>query len=258
MSHTNAYPDSEIPLPRLRSISQLWTCAAALGCVGVAALAVDMPLANWIRAGNCPGPIEILCNLSEVFCHGLGVVMLVVTIAVLDPWHRYAIPRILAASLGSGLIANMLKLLVGRFRPLHHDLHGGGLETFTSWLPLVGNGSWEQSFPSSHTATAAGLAIVLVYFYPRGRWLFPALAACAGFQRVTDQYHFLSDVFWGAAVGCIFAPLCVYGSRLSRAFDRLEERILARTAAGATSRAARRRPDTGPLTPTLPDASRAA
>ncbi len=96
------------------------------------------------------------------------------------------------------------------------------------WFPLLGNGSSEQSFPSSHTATAAGLAIVLAYFYPRGRWFFPALAALAGFQRVTEQSHFLSDVFWGAAVGCIFAPLCVYGSRIARRFDVLEARLLVR------------------------------
>ena len=54
-------------------------------------------------------------------------------------------------------------------------------------------------------------------------------AALAGAQRVLDNAHFLSDVFWGAAVGCIFAPLCVYGSRLSRVFDRAR-RTVARSA----------------------------
>ena len=38
----------------------------------------------------------------------------------------------------------------------------------------------------------------------------PACSACSA------EAHFASDVFWGAAVGCIFAPLCVYGSRTLR------------------------------------------
>ena len=229
MSMPNTYADPEIPLPRLRTISQLWTCAAVLAGIGVAALAIDAPLARWINTGHCPGFIIKLAALSEVFGHGMGVLLIVVTIAVLDPWHRYAIPRIAAAALGSGLAANVLKLFLGRARPQHFDLNLGGLDSFTDWLPMLGNHSWEQSFPSSHTATAAGLAIVLACYYPRGRWMFPVFAALAGFERVGEQFHYLSDVFWGAAVGCVFAPLCIYGSRLAKFFDRLEERLLPST-----------------------------
>lgn len=224
------YRDAEIPLPRLRTISQLWTCAAALAGVGVAMLALDVPLAAWISHGSAPGILNKLGGLAEIFGHGLGVVIIVVLIAVLDPWHRYGIPRIMAAALGSGLTANILKLLVSRIRPNHVDFNvvDRGIDTFGAWFPLAGNASWEQGFPSSHMATAAGLAIVLAAFYPRGRWLFPGCAALAGMQRVLHESHFTSDVLWGAAVGCIFAPLCVYGSRLSIAFDRLEDFLLAR------------------------------
>ena len=180
MPTTNRYADGEIPLPRLRTISQLWTCAAVLGGLGVAALALDAPLARWVQGGNCPGFVAKVADLAEVFGHGLGIGLLVVVIAVLDPWHRYAIPRILAAALGSGIAANVFKLFLGRTRPLHFDLDGRGLESFTDWLPMLGNHSWNQSFPSSHTAVAAGLAVVLAAFYPRGRWLFPGLAILAG------------------------------------------------------------------------------
>ena len=40
MTVSCAQADAEIPLPRLRTISQLWTCAAVLAAMGVAALAV--------------------------------------------------------------------------------------------------------------------------------------------------------------------------------------------------------------------------
>lgn len=237
------YADQEIPLPRLRTISQLWTLAAVLAGLGVAALALDVPLAAWIRGGNAPDIVEKVCGLAEVFGHGLGVVLIVVVIAVLDPWHRYGIPRILAAALGAGLSADVVKLFVARVRPSHCDFAvvDRGIATFDQWFPLASNPSWLQGFPSSHMATAAGLAIVLACFYPRGRWLFPALAALAGCQRVLHQAHFASDVFWGAAVGCIFAPLCVYGSRLSGAFDRLEAQLIARGEALARRRTTRHR-----------------
>ncbi len=235
--HRELYSDADIPLPRLRTISHLWTCAAVLAAAGVASLAIDTPLAAWVQSGRCPAVVQKLCGLAEIFGHGLGVLAIVVVIAVLDPWHRYAVPRIVAAGLGSGLAANIVKLLVARVRPHHFDLNGRGLESFGDWFPLASNPSWEQSFPSSHTATAAGLAIVLACYYPRGRWLFPAIAVLAGGQRLLEQSHFLSDVFWGAAVGCIFAPLCVYGSRLSKLFDRLEERLLVSSGVRARAKA---------------------
>jgi membrane-associated phospholipid phosphatase len=164
--------------------------------------------------------------LSEAFAHGVGVLLILVVIAVLDPVHRYAVPRVAAAALGSGLLANVFKLLLARTRPRHYDLSADALDSFAGWFPLLGNSSWEQGFPSSHAAVAAGLAIALACLYPRGRWLFPALAALAGLQRVLVGAHFLSDVFWGSAVGCMFAPLCIYGGRLAQALDRLEDWLL--------------------------------
>lgn len=224
-----------VPLPRLRSVWQLWTTAAVLGAAGVASLAVDLPVARWVQRGACPDWLEKLATLGETFGHGLGIVLIVLIIAVLDPGHRAAIPRILAASLGAGLAANVLKLLVARVRPHHFDLGGDALDSFAGWLPVLSNASWQQGFPSSHMATAAGLAIVLSSFYPRGRWLFPGLAALAGMQRVLELAHFPSDVLWGAAVGCIFAPLCVYGGSISQAFDALERGLLARQSAELTT-----------------------
>ncbi len=196
----------------------------------MACLALDVPLARFVADDNSPGFLRKICGFAELFGHGLGVLSICVVIAVLDPWHRYALPRIAVTSLGAGLLANVFKLLIARDRPRSVDftLIHRGLETFGDWLPLASNASGGQGFPSSHTASAAALAIVLAAFYPRGRWLFPACAALAGLQRILSDAHFASDVLWGAALGCIFAPLCVYGSGLSGLFDKLEEQALAR------------------------------
>ena len=224
---------SDVPPPGLRTITSLWTLAAVLCGLGVGALFVDVPLAQWAARDACPSFVEKLCALSETFAHGAGILLIVATIGVLDPPHRRTIPRILTASLGSVLVANVFKPILARTRPRHFDLQGEALDSFAGWFPMLGNTSWEQGFPSSHMATAAGLAIVLACLYPRGRWLFPALAALAGMQRVLAEAHFLSDILWGAAVGCVFAPLCVYGSRIAETFDRLELRLGPNAAADA-------------------------
>jgi membrane-associated phospholipid phosphatase len=234
----------EVPLPRLRTITQLWRLAAVLAGLGVAALAVDLPLARFVANGDVPSFLEKLCGLSETFAHGVGILMIAAFIAVLDPAHRVAIPRIATAALGSGLLANVFKLLVARTRPHHFDLQSDALDSFAGWFPMLGNSSWQQGFPSSHAAAAAGLAIALACLYPRGRGMFPIVAALAAMQRVLAEAHFLSDVLWGLSIGCIFAPLCIYGGKLSKAFDDLEQRLASRgagvfTSPGATPAAVR-------------------
>lgn len=58
-----------------------------------------------------------------------------------------------------------------------------------------------SSFPSSHAANAAALALVLGM---RWRWLAPPLwllAATVAFSRMYLNRHFLSDVLFGMAIG---------------------------------------------------------
>ena len=200
-----------------------WLLPALLALAGVLALMIDLPLARWVAAGHCPDELRKICGLAEVFGHGFGVAAIVLTIYVLDPVHRRMLPRVLAASLGSGIVANCFKLLVARTRPHRFELTDQVGQTFVDWLPLWRAGSANQGFPSSHTAVAVGLAIALVALYPRGRRLFPALAVLAALQRIVVNYHFLSDVFWGAAVGALFGGLCIGQSVIAKRFDRIEQ-----------------------------------
>ncbi|MFM7292258.1 MAG: phosphatase PAP2 family protein, partial [Planctomycetia bacterium] len=52
-----------------------------------------------------------------------------------------------------------------------------------------------------------GLAAALTWKYPRGTWLFVALAAAAAAQRVASSAHYPSDVLFGAAVGLVGAAV---------------------------------------------------
>lgn len=169
-------------------------------------LSADLPLARWAAGRDYPRAVRELMSISEAFGHGIGVTLIVITIYVLDRARRRRLPRLIAAVLSSGLGANLVKLLIGRDRPSAADLsQTDAIGTFAGWLPLAHNGSLHQSFPSAHTATAVGLALMLSALYPRGRWLFAALAVSVGAQRVLGSAHFLSDVMTGAAVGWFLA-----------------------------------------------------
>ena len=64
-----------------------------------------------------------------------------------------------------------------------------------------------SSFPSSHAANAAAIALVLGM---RWRWLAPPLwllAATVAFSRVYLNRHFLSDVLFGMAIGVVLGWL---------------------------------------------------
>jgi hypothetical protein len=204
--------------------SKIWL-PLILAILGWAALWVDLPVARWCLRHECPDPLDKWLKLCEAFAHGFGVATILITVATLDPLRRRCVPRLVAASFGAGLFANLFKLALARVRPHSFSFAGGVADTFSQWFPLAGAGSDLQGFPSAHTATAVGLALALAWQYPRGRWLFLALAISASAQRVISGDHFVSDAVWGAALGAFCAAGFLDGGLLSPWFDRLERWI---------------------------------
>lgn len=202
-----------------------WVIAAGLILGAVLALGVDLPLAQWLRHDPSPLPKDLvrLTTWSEAFAHAIGVGFFALAVFVLDPPSRFALPRLLTAAWGSGLVADLVKLSIQRIRPREFDYVGGVFDTFGP-LWNVGHGSGHQSFPSAHSASAVGLAVALTWLYPRGCWLFAVLAGLACGQRLASDSHFLSDVLAGAAIGYLFASACIGQGWLGRRFDRLEAR----------------------------------
>ncbi|MGP1273648.1 MAG: phosphatase PAP2 family protein [Phycisphaerales bacterium] len=108
--------------------------------------------------------------------------------------------RLVVAAAGAGLIAELLKLLVARERPMI----AGGLEYqghVYHWPlvePLLGQGN--LGFPSSHAAVAFGAAIALARLVP-GTWpVMVFLALGCAWTRLLMGAHFLTDVVAGAAI----------------------------------------------------------
>jgi len=192
---------------RLFGVPLLLLAAAAVS------LSIDVSVAKYFKHGRYPKEIAELFENAEPFGHGLGACAVIAAVVLLDPEKRSRIGWLVGGSLGAGALASAGKLLVARSRPRAFDLLNGDVwDTFGGWLPsqrITGL----QSFPSSHTVTAVGLAIVLAAWYPRGRWLFATLAVLVGMHRLQCLAHFPSDVFAGAALGWLVGSCCVLGDR---------------------------------------------
>lgn len=107
----------------------------------------------------------------------------------------------LAASLfASGLITPVLKLAIGRSRPVQDE----GTHRFR---PFAGN----ASFPSGHTTQAFAVASVVAAHY-EPLWIKATaygVASLVGYARIYHNAHFASDVLAGAAIGSLMGTSLV-------------------------------------------------
>jgi membrane-associated phospholipid phosphatase len=204
--------ETRLPQPNIDTVPQrrpAFFIPAGLLIAVLVSLAIDLPVAAYFKRGDSPRLFAEFLENVEPFGHGFGAALVVITVLVLDPPRRRQIPVLLAGSLGAGAAANIVKLIVVRTRPRNLEpLPATVWETFNGWF-FQNRGGDSNSFPSAHTATAMGLAVILAAFYPRGRWYFPALAILVGMQRVHSGAHFPSDVFAGAIVGWCVATGCL-------------------------------------------------
>lgn len=199
----------------VRPTWKTWTLVP-IACLLTAALMLpcDVPVARFCRDGAYPNFIGDVLQNAEPFGHAAGVALIVLTVVALDDRARWLAPALAAAALSGGIAANLGKLLVSRTRPRNFDfLHGTLEDTFTGWLPFLSGGSNGQSFPSAHTATAVGLAVMLCAAYPRGRWWFATLAVLVGVHRIECSAHYPSDVCVGAALGWIAGHACLLATQ---------------------------------------------
>jgi len=129
-------------------------------------------------------------------------------------FHAWRAAYLFLAVAVSGLIADLIKPVLGRARPkLFFSDH---VEGFIWFGPRPDY--W--SFPSGHSVTAAALAFVLCVLYPRWRpaWIIAALLV--GASRIGLDAHHLSDVLGGfyiglAAAWALYAVLRCNGIALS-------------------------------------------
>jgi len=153
--------------------------------------ALDRDVQQAVQEGRRPGLEAFMRALSNtrqgaVVCGGL----LIVAIAT-GPAGPATVRVALAALVPVNLVVQGIKLAANRTRP------DGTRDRNNS------------SFPSSHAANAAALALVLGMRWPRLSPGFALLAALVALSRVYLNRHFLSDVLVGAAIGVALSWLTV-------------------------------------------------
>lgn len=115
-------------------------------------------------------------------------------------WQVFGLASFVFVGVGlPGLVANLVKRVIGRARPELIDQAGPlGFRHFAnSWV--------YESFPSGHSTTAIGIAFVIGFLVPR---LFPpalAVGLLVGLSRIAIGMHYPSDVLAGAVLGMLGA-----------------------------------------------------
>ena len=117
-----------------------------------------------------------------------------------EPAHQKAVWAIAAASIAASVVAFLLKRLLGRVRP-------GRERAGTFMGPTISHANWRESFPSSHSASAVALSVVLANLYPTGCEVFWSLAIICAVLRYIMDAHWPSDVLGGIALGYAAAHL---------------------------------------------------
>ena len=108
---------------------------------------------------------------------------------------------LLSVVFGTSLICMVLKRLLGRVRPNRE--HAG---RFLG--PTLRHDNARESFPSSHSAAAVAMSVVLTHLYPQGAIVFWTLAITCATLRYLMDAHWPSDVLGGVALGLGLAQIC--------------------------------------------------
>ena len=194
------------PLPCMKRVMRLGTAGAA---AAIALSLADQRLA--LYAASLPWAIADSARILTEFGEGQFVIIPAVLLFVygwragFDNLARWAF-LLLVTVAASGGIANALKIIFGRWRPvafIEGDEFG--------FSPLT-TGSVNASFPSGHATTAAATALVVALWFPRLRWYAIAVGLLIASTRFVLSMHYPSDVAagWLLGAGTVVATLWIW------------------------------------------------
>lgn len=104
----------------------------------------------------------------------------------------------------SGVLADIIKVILGRYRPSELFERGlYGFDFFHIDRALT-------SFPSGHTATAFSIATAIAYMWPKFTLIAWTCALSVGISRIAISAHYPSDVLAGGLIGILSVYLILY------------------------------------------------
>ena len=180
---------------------------AILTTIGITLHALDMPVARFVRSFDIH-EVNQVGDLLAIPGRGEVIAGAFILIGFLGWWltrERLMVLglRGLVALVGSTVIVQLLKHLIGRPRPrLAHA------DDFTLG-PSLAIGL--DAFPSGHACNAFAAASVLAWLAPGLRVPAFLIAGLVGLSRIVRGSHFPTDVFAGAMLGVLIGSLAATG-----------------------------------------------
>lgn len=177
-----------------------WTVA---GIVAIACFAMMLIERSGLRTTlqtQFKGDVKRETRWWAQYGQGACTVFVAVLLWQLDRRHTGAAVALPAATFGVSLLCTLIKRSVGRVRP--------NRENAGKFLgPALKHANFRESFPSSHSASAIAMTVVLAQLYPEAAGTFWVLGlGCAALRYVMDA-HWPSDVLGGIALGGVAANI---------------------------------------------------
>ena len=136
--------------------------------------------------------LSIITNFGVVI-----IVMLAIPSIMLFRKNRKAANFLFLAFISAIILAFIIKLIVSRQRPMEIFAHPNiGVINYPILSVLY------YSFPSMHAMVVFALLPVLLKYLPNLKYFWVIFAFLIAFTRIYLGFHFLSDVVFGALVGC--------------------------------------------------------
>jgi len=216
--------------PRPAPIARFWAAtAAAAVLVAIAALWLDRPVAIWFQ-GQGETSMRFFRRMSlpgdsvwYLVAGGIGAPLAYfLSRRLIDRARERCLllssrlALLFLAVAATGIVVDLLKILIGRARPRH--LFQDGLMALA---PGSFTSSW-WSFPSGHATTVGTVAMTLILLAPRLAWLWILLALAVALGRVGATAHFISDTIAGLWLGAMGATLVSWA--LARRAEAIERR----------------------------------
>jgi membrane-associated phospholipid phosphatase len=178
--------------------------AAVLLLIALGYFFLDIPITLYCKGLN-KGIVDFFGIVTEFgistwYLVGSFALFLFYRFSQRRPLYAHRALFLFCAIAFSGIIANIIKVIIGRYRPemlFEKGLYGINFLNFS----FSNFSQGLTSFPSGHTATTFSLAWALSLFFPHARVPLLCFALMVGASRVIITSHYLSDALGGAYVG---------------------------------------------------------
>ena len=188
----------------VRSGRQLLAALVVFGAAVASYRLLDRPAALWAHGlpAQVVGWFKVVSGFGNSGPHLAGLALAYpllrwrLRLAVAAQRVLYAFVAVAA----SGLAADVLKVIAGRWRPIAlfaESPHYG--------FAFFSYGYQHNSFPSGHATTAGALACALMLVFPRLQIAWFALAVLIAISRVVVGAHYPADVLAGLWLGVVVA-----------------------------------------------------